>query len=162
MKNKDKSDSLTIRIEVENPNDIKKIVLNGIYHENYHYRVTEWENKVIVCYKCQRFNHLAKDCNNDTVCGKCTKNHLTKDCETEKNSYACIRCNSNDHPTWSKNCPQLMKKKMFINPRWAEIVAGKKNSNNQRYEMNKDNNESLEKIKYLEKKLESTKNEVEN
>ena len=55
-----------------------------MYNENYHYRVNEWENKVSVRFKCQRFNHLAKDCKNEISCGKCNQNHQTKECKTEK------------------------------------------------------------------------------
>ena len=111
MKNKDKSESLTIRIELESPEDIQKLVLEGMYYENYHYRVNEWENKVLVCFKCQRFNHLAKDCKNETNCGKCNQNHQTRECNAEKNLYKCSRCKTNDHPTWSNSCPEFLAKK---------------------------------------------------
>ncbi|KOC58584.1 Gag-Pol polyprotein [Habropoda laboriosa] len=48
--------------------------------------------RVIQCYKCAKFGHIAKDCRQEhQTCGKCMQDHATKDC-TRKDSLICRNC----------------------------------------------------------------------
>ena len=58
MQNKDTSESLTIKIELASPEYIKKLVLEGMYYENYHYKVNEWENEVFSMLQVSTFQSL--------------------------------------------------------------------------------------------------------
>lgn len=45
------------------------------------------------CFKCQKFNHTSRQCQNEQKCGKCGENdHRTKDCKKERELYKCANC----------------------------------------------------------------------
>lgn len=46
--------------------------------------------RVIRCYKCLGFNHMAKECKNKIACWKCGGEHKVEDCKSEEMS--CINC----------------------------------------------------------------------
>lgn len=81
--------------------------------------VIRWEKlkskNVVRCYKCQRFNHIAKGCFYAPNCGRCGEEHLTSDCEekhVEKGhpryrKYRCINCRVEGHPAFDKECPAI-------------------------------------------------------
>lgn len=64
-----------------------------------------------VCYKCCGFSHLAKNCNRDTKCPKCSNDHGVNECRiSDKKSFKCINCLSQgllnvDHAAWDSRCP---------------------------------------------------------
>ncbi|KAG1864107.1 hypothetical protein C8R48DRAFT_602077, partial [Suillus tomentosus] len=59
------------------------------------------------CVKCQLWGHIAKDCNASMdVCGTCGKNHRTNECNAYKTFY-CVSCNSQNHASWDRNCPEF-------------------------------------------------------
>ena len=63
-----------------------------------------------VCYNCWKPGHLAKNCSDDSVCGKCSQNHKTRDCTS--NTFKCINCTRQglddvNHPAYSRKCPSL-------------------------------------------------------
>nr|XP_027203062.1 uncharacterized protein LOC113796958 [Dermatophagoides pteronyssinus] len=70
------------------------------------------------CFKCLRFGHIAKFCNNNPVCSKCNDGHSSKDCSVQITTTRCVNCiwtNQNrrenaelvniDHSVFSKECP---------------------------------------------------------
>lgn len=74
-------------------------------------------HSIVQCYKCARFNHLAKVCENNITCFKCSGDHKTEECTND--FLKCINCiktteklkiNLNhNHAAFDKNCPCLMK-----------------------------------------------------
>ena len=42
MKSKDDTNSLTVRIELDDSKNLDNLVKNGVYHDDRHYRVFEW------------------------------------------------------------------------------------------------------------------------
>lgn len=46
--------------------------------------------RIIRCYKCLGYNHMAKDCKNKIACCKCGGEHKLEDCKSEEMS--CINC----------------------------------------------------------------------
>lgn len=74
---------------------------------------------IIRCFKCWRFNHFSKDCQNSVTCKKCASNHMLSDCKSE--SEKCINCISfnlkfktklcTDHPADSNGC-EVFKQKL--------------------------------------------------
>ncbi|KAK9880264.1 hypothetical protein WA026_010139 [Henosepilachna vigintioctopunctata] len=65
------------------------------------------------CYKCARFNHLARDCKNEITCVKCSGKHNSKECEENRNKCVnCVYANQKtklnlptDHTAHDKQCP---------------------------------------------------------
>ena len=172
MNNKDKEPTTTVRIELYDEESLNKIIQHGIYYENYHYRVSEWENRVIMCFKCQGFGHKSDKCEKEQACVKCSGNHSSKECIKPKEEYLCKNCGQN-HASWKNNCPKMIQKKIETNTRWSQIVAAKSNSYNERTAesgLNRTNiqNENLtndllkqllERVIKLEKKLSENTNE---
>ena len=116
MNNKEKVPLTTVRIELENEDALNKVIKHGLYLQNYHYRVSEWENRVIMCLKCQGFGHKSDKCDKEQVCVKCTGNQSSKECSKPKNEYLCKNCGQN-HASWKSNCPKLIQRKIETNMR---------------------------------------------
>ena len=64
---------------------------------------------VTQCYKCQGFNHVAKDCKSEQKCVRCAGAHKSTECP-DKNKKSlklkCSNCNG-DHVASSKSCPKF-------------------------------------------------------
>lgn len=133
MLNKDKSDSYTVRIELKDSTNLDHLICNGLYHEEEHYRVTEWKNKNIICFKCQKLGHKSTECKGKDVCARCAGSHKTSECKSiEKNNEIkiiskCSRCNKTDHAAWDPNYPKLINSLLQLNPRtpYSQIVKQK-------------------------------------
>lgn len=67
------------------------------------------------CYKCQKFGHIAKECNSkDEICGHCSKTgHDRRNCPLTRIDPICANCptNKNHHDVHSKTCPAFLKEK---------------------------------------------------
>lgn len=74
-------------------------------------QVTKIKTEPILCRRCQRFNHLARDCGADReVCGTCSSDkHSTRDC-THRNRPRCVSCNEDGHPSYSRECPIFIRR----------------------------------------------------
>lgn len=44
------------------------------------------------CFKCWGFNHIAKNCNKEIVCPKCSESHASKDCKSDV--LKCFLCSN--------------------------------------------------------------------
>ena len=166
LSNKEREMTTTIRVQFESEADLEYCIKGGIYIQDYHYRVIEWENRIKMCYKCQGFGHKAETCEKIQVCVKCTENHSSKECTKSKSEYLCKNCGDN-HASWESKCPKMIQKKVEANVRWSQIVAGKSARNTERIndfqaqknlpQMNETTNELLRKlinrIEILESKL---------
>ncbi|CAG9825842.1 unnamed protein product [Phaedon cochleariae] len=47
--------------------------------------------RILRCFKCQGFGHMASVCKNKAACSRCTGEHDTKDC-TNNGRPSCINC----------------------------------------------------------------------
>lgn len=84
----------------------KYIVINSV-----HFVVEPFVGRVIQCYKCLKYGHVAKQCKSaKSLCTKCAKdkleNHL---CQAE--DLYCIYCKNNAHTSTSKECPNYINQK---------------------------------------------------
>lgn len=73
-----------------------------------------------ICYNCCGFNHIAKNCNRESVCAKCGDSHCTSECVVADNRSVCANCKyaveklhikhiDFNHHTWSKDCPSYLR-----------------------------------------------------
>ena len=69
-------------VEFDNEQDMKIALFNGIYFGRIRVRCESYRTTppVTQCYKCQGFNHIAKDCKNDQKCVRCAGVHKSTDC----------------------------------------------------------------------------------
>nr|CAI5847005.1 unnamed protein product [Callosobruchus analis] len=79
------------------------------------FTVEPYVPKVIQCFKCLRYGHVASQCRSSTsFCHKCAK-PLEDGHSCADEDRHCLYCNSNEHNTISKSCPQLAKQKSIKN-----------------------------------------------
>lgn len=62
-----------------------------------------------MCYRCQMINpdHLAKYCQGQQRCTRCSEEHRTGECRKPKEQYCCINCGEN-HAAWSAKCKKII------------------------------------------------------
>ena len=73
--------------------------------------------RVIRCYKCQRFGHLAKFCTNHIRCEFCAGSH-----ECDKKCFGeafCANCSGN-HPSYSTSCPSYISRYALITEQYTK------------------------------------------
>lgn len=107
----------------------------GKLHEIRHiaYQVVSWErlNKPdpLQCKNCQRYGHVASNCNMNYRCVKCAENHAPGECKitneegtVEKNNIYCVVCRNHGHPASYRGCPKYKEFKKKI----QESIANNK------------------------------------
>lgn len=69
-----------------------------------------------MCYRCCGFAHIAKNCNRDRKCPKCSEDHGIGECGiTDEKLFKCFNCISRgntsfNHAAWSSQCPVFLEK----------------------------------------------------
>lgn len=75
--------------------------------------------RVLQCFRCSNFGHIAKDCRLPPACGHCAEIHELKDCMRRELSPLCVNClriqGSSSHKIGhsafdAKKCPILEKR----------------------------------------------------
>ena len=73
--------------------------------------------RVLQCFKCLAFGHMAKDCKSSAMCGHCAGGHELRNCDKRAEAPTCGNCKrwlSNDVPSHaamdSTKCPILRRK----------------------------------------------------
>lgn len=56
------------------------------------------------CFRCQGFNHLARDCSKTPRCARCGKGHDLKACTIEQAAATCCNCQGAHAANWAR-CP---------------------------------------------------------
>ena len=90
---------------------MKIALYSGIYFGRIRIRCESYRTapQVTQCYKCQGFNHIAKDCKNAQKCLQCAGAHKSIECpDKNKDSLKlkCSNCNG-EHVASSKECPKF-------------------------------------------------------
>ena len=97
-----------------------RAITDGLYICNRRCRTERVKREPTRCLKCQGWNHFAKDCVEEgEKCGNCTKNHRTTECPTPQ-ARCCVSCKSDNHASWSRECPTFVKKLNDFNDRNPE------------------------------------------
>lgn len=61
----------------------------------------------IRCAKCQHYGHIARECiTHHDSCANCAEHHRTSEC-TNRDHTCCISCESNNHASWDRRCPEF-------------------------------------------------------
>ena len=103
-----------------NADAANRAITNGLYICNRRCHIERVKREPIRCLKCQGWNHYAKECIEEhDKCGNCTKNHRTSEYPTPS-TRACVSCKTDDHASWSRDCPTFTKKLNDFNDRNPE------------------------------------------
>ena len=93
-----------------NADAANRAITDGLHICNRHCHIKKVKKEPIRCLKCQGWNHFAKDClEKEDKCGNCANTHKTSDCSTPTDKR-CVSCKTDDHTSWSRECPTFIKK----------------------------------------------------
>lgn len=99
----------TIKIDFPSAKDYEDCLSNGFKIDYGVYKAEHYEAKrrIIQCYKCWHFGHVAHLCRNYEACELCSKNHEGRACKLrERNNRGrmnCVNCNG-PHKATDKSC----------------------------------------------------------
>ena len=91
-----------------------------IFRQRFIVEEYNFKPRVIKCNQCQKFNHIARLCRSDELCGKCGRNHNTDTCNVDPEDYTCHHCKGN-HQTGDKECPVMKEKEEFLKNRHQNV-----------------------------------------
>ena len=116
-------------IEFENEQDMKIALFSGIYFGRIRIRCESYRTTppVTQCYKCQGFNHIAKDCKKEQKCVRCAGAHKSTECPDKDKANLkpkCSNCNG-DHVASYRECPKF---KDQVKIQADRLRLGRKNS----------------------------------
>jgi hypothetical protein len=96
------------------------LIRDGLYIFQEKFFPQKDKKEPIRCVRCQGWGHIARDCHaNHDTCGTCGNHHRTANC-TNQNASHCANCNSNDHPSYSRNCPDFTRRCELIDAKNPE------------------------------------------
>ena len=119
-------------VEFDNEQDMKIALFNGIYFGRIRVRCESYRTTppVTQCYKCQGFNHIAKDCKNDQKCVRCAGAHKSTECPDKNKETLKIKCSNchGNHEASSREC-QKFKDQIKIQADKAKVRQEKLQNN---------------------------------
>lgn len=86
-----KSHSLLI-FHLTNPNQANYAIQNSIVWESVLKRAEQSRKRVIQCFKCFGFDHVASKCSKPQVCSHCTDKHPVTNCPKADKPPTCVNC----------------------------------------------------------------------
>jgi len=115
LQNKDKTgNSQTVKIVLSDTLNRNTLVQTGLQIDYMHFVVepAKQNNTPIQCFKCQKYNHVAKYCKSEHLtCARYGENHQTNQCTATDDAIKCSNCKGN-HVANSSNCPTYQGQKM--------------------------------------------------
>lgn len=92
-----------------------RLIANGIVLCRKKCYIEKIKKEPTRCLKCQGWNHMARDCKErDDTCSSCAKIHRTTAC-LHPHTRWCISCKTDEHASWSRDCPIFVKKTAEFN-----------------------------------------------
>lgn len=96
-------------------------------------QIVSWEkprrkDSEIQCRRCQRWRHIAKNCNSKYKCVKCDKTHEPGECQRTKKDSSdphCTNCGEVGHPANWRGCPAYKKHVAARQQRVAKAIEEK-------------------------------------
>jgi hypothetical protein len=95
-------------LEVGTPSKANMLVQEGLLHDGElkDCKLFHGDCNLTQCFRCQRYRHIAKRCQDKLACGFCAKEPETRSCPSynSRQVFSCSNCKGK-HPTWSRLCP---------------------------------------------------------
>ena len=114
----------TIKVKFNREEELDDAIQNTIkiFEQRYMVEKFIFKPKVVICYNCQKYGHVARLCRSATpICGKCkSSDHETEDCTVEERLYKCYHCDG-QHRTASRSCLVHQEKEEEIRGRFQNV-----------------------------------------
>jgi hypothetical protein len=68
-------------------------------------------SRIIQCFNCFEFGHMARGCRKTPECHKCGQKHKAEDCRPQVERMHCANCKKEGHKPWMRSCPIWQAKK---------------------------------------------------
>jgi hypothetical protein len=99
-----------LKMFFSSPEAANQAITDGLVICNKKCHVEKIKREPVRCMKCQQWNHMARDCREQAdTCSNCAGLHRTEDCR-HPHIKRCISCKSNEHASWSSECPTFLRK----------------------------------------------------
>ena len=96
------------------------LIRDGLIICNTRIRPTKQKFEPIQCMKCRRWGHFAGECSADKdVCGTRRGKHRTSGCQNKDKRW-CVTCESSDHASWDRSCPEFSRRCYLVDKRNPE------------------------------------------
>ena len=98
----------TLKIDFVTPGQSDQMIKKGLRINNLSLRAEKYvpRQRVIQCYHCYKFGHVAKFCHQkEPTCPLCAQNHYQEECH--RISQSCSNCASPSHYATNKSCPKF-------------------------------------------------------
>jgi hypothetical protein len=96
------------------------LIRDGLYICGTKVRPIKQKIEPIQCMKCRRWGHFASECSSESdVCGSCGENHRTSLCQNKGKTH-CVSCGNDTHASWSRDCPEFIRRCQIIDERNPE------------------------------------------
>ncbi|KAG2068647.1 hypothetical protein BDR04DRAFT_1023880, partial [Suillus decipiens] len=106
-------------LQVSDVHTANNILREGLCIESERINVQKDKKEPIHCTKCQKFNHITKNCTSQQdTCGTCGE-HCTSNCNSYHTTH-CVNCHSQNHTSWNHSCPKFTKHLKEINEKFPE------------------------------------------
>lgn len=107
-------------VQVANIQTANDILRDELCIANERVGVHKDRKEPLRCAKCQRFNHIARNCQaTEDTCGTCGGSHRTAACNSF-HTTRCVNCHSLKHTSWSRSCPEFTKRCREIDEKHPE------------------------------------------
>lgn len=104
----------SVLISFKSKADLMRAQLNHVFIYNMCFRTQDYNSRprIIQCFSCNRFGHIAPTCNRKRSCAFCSGEHKEADCEIKKkqetDQYKCSNCGQ-CHTSFDRSCETYKK-----------------------------------------------------
>ena len=152
-----------VRVFTNSMETCKNVIRDGIliFMQRKKCEISKQQPKVVQCYKCLEFGHIAEKCNKQQKCARCGADHSIKQCSRTENTVKCANCNEN-HSANYKGCNKYQEAQYFAKQRqYADVAKKQEAIQAKTQEANKKQvqawiNENLGNSEYLNDYVENT------
>lgn len=96
--------SKSVKLTFRDKEALEKALKYGVYVGYCHIKVDKYVAAPLRCFKCQKFDHLQRDCPNNAKCSRCSGDHENPKDNPCVRDTKCANC-SGKHPCYSSQCP---------------------------------------------------------
>jgi hypothetical protein len=99
-----------VKMLCSDPNTANKLLTSDVFIQQQRIALHKDLREPLRCGKCQLYGHIARNCKQEwDTCAICRDRHRTTAC-TSHCTLKCTACDSDDHASNSRTCPNLLRR----------------------------------------------------